>query len=157
MSQLTEPPETLDHAIDQLEAAMVRAGGPKPEIRVEHAFTPGLYRRTCHIPAGTLLTSMEHRTAHPFVITRGRVKVVSGTEQAVTYEAPHHGITQPGTRRMLHAETDTTWTTYHVTDETDVEKIGEQILEPNTNPHLLDPGTTGEGWRESNPTNLPDA
>lgn len=136
---------------------MVAAGGPKPDIQVTHAFTPGLYIRTCRIPAGALLTSMMHRTEHPFVITEGRIRVISEHEPSVTYQAPHHGITKPGTRRMLFAEEETVWTTYHVTDETDVEKIGEQILAPNTNPLLAGTPETGEGWRESNPKPLPDA
>jgi hypothetical protein len=32
-------------------------------------------------------------------------------------------------KRVIYAVTDTVWTTYHPTDETNPEKIAEQILE----------------------------
>jgi len=77
-----------------------------------------------------MLTSMVHKTQHPFVISQGSVKVTSDNEGSVIYEAPFTGITEPNTRRALHALTDVIWTTFHVTNETDVAKIGEEILEP---------------------------
>ncbi len=122
--------------IDQLEAAML--DGVPVEMPVTHRFTPGLYIREISIPAGTLLTSALHWTEHPFVISKGRIEVVSETEGRVVYEAPHTGITKPGTRRALYALTDTIWTTFHATDETDVEKICATILGPHENPLLPD-------------------
>ena len=101
-----------------------------------HRFTKGMYIREIQIPAGTMLTSMTHKTEHPFVISDGVIKVTSDNEGSVIYEAPHTGITKPNTRRALHALTDVVWTTFHVTDETDVEKICEQILEPINTDHL---------------------
>lgn len=122
--------------IDQLEAAMVC--GVPVEMPVTHRFTPGLYIREIFIPAGTLLTSAVHWTEHPFVISKGRIEVISEAEGRVVYEAPHTGITRPGTRRALHALTDTVWTTFHATDETDVGKICAAILAPHQNPLLPD-------------------
>lgn len=93
----------------------------------------------------------EHRYEHPFVISQGRIRVTSEKEGCVTYQAPHTGITQPGTRRALYAETDVIWTTFHVTDETDMEKIGQAILVPHFNPLLSDNDPALELWRESIP------
>lgn len=115
--------------------------GIRVEMPVKHRFTPGIYSREIHIPAGTMLTSAIHRTEHPFVISKGRIAVISENEGRVIYEAPHHGVTKPGTRRLLHAETDTVWTTFHATEETDVQKICDTILEPYDNT-LLPPGFT---------------
>lgn len=131
LTYLTQP-----RGLDELEAAIVASDKPRAVCPVTHRFTPGLYIREIHIPAGTLLTSMEHRFEHPFVISQGRIEVFSETEGAVTYDAPHCGITQPGTRRGMLAITDTVWTTFHVTDETDIEIIGEAILAPHHNPLL---------------------
>lgn len=122
--------------LDEAEAAMSRM--PQADCPVTHHFTPGLYIRSIRIPAGTLVTSMEHKTEHPFVITAGRVRVASENEGSVIYEAPHMGITRPGTKRLLHALEDTVWTTFHVTDETDIERIAAEILEPNDNPLITD-------------------
>lgn len=105
-------------------------------FQVTHRFTPGLYIREIFMPAGSLLTSAVHLTCHPFIISRGRLRVISENEGAVEYAAPHTGITQPGTRRVLQVLEDTVWTTFHATEETDVETICNTILAPNDNPLL---------------------
>jgi hypothetical protein len=46
-------------------------------------------------------------------------------EKIVTYTAPYQGITKPGTKRILYNHTDVIWTTFHVSEETDVEKLEE--------------------------------
>lgn len=127
--------------IDSIEARLVEAleiGAKTADIRSSHVFTPGLYIRGCRIPKDTLLVTEIHRTTHPFVVTEGIVHVWTENEGAVRIEAPYHGITTPGTRRVIFTETDTVWTTYHVTEETDVEKIGAEILEQRENPLLGD-------------------
>jgi hypothetical protein len=135
MSEITtqQPKAQL---LDELEVALAQL--PRVELPVTHSFTKGMYIREIQIPAGTMLTSMTHKTEHPFVISEGAIKVTSDNEGSVIYEAPHTGITKPNTRRALHALTDVVWTTFHVTDETDVEKICEQILEPVDLNHLLE-------------------
>jgi len=139
MSEITtqQPKAQL---LDELEVALARL--PRVELPVTHRFTKGMYIREIQIPAGTMLTSMTHKTEHPFVISEGAIKVTSDNEGSVIYEAPYTGITKPNTRRALHALTDVVWTTFHVTDETDVEKICEQILEPHDTSHILE--ATGE-------------
>jgi len=133
MSELTSSQE-IKETIDQFEAALTEY--PAVDCPVVHRFTPGLYIREIFIPAGTMLTSAEHKKEHPFVITKGEIEVISENEGAITYLAPFHGITKPGTRRMLRAITDTIWTTYHVTQETDLDKIAEDIIAPHSNPLL---------------------
>lgn len=140
--------KAMNQQLDELESVLTEY--PKAELPVTHRFTPGIYIREIFIPAGTMLTSMEHKTEHPFVISQGKIIVTSENEGKVVYEAPFTGITKPGTRRALFAETDVVWTTFHATEETDVEKIGETILEPHENLLLTDP-KSAQGWRESLP------
>lgn len=135
--------------LDRLELSMSEME-PR-QMPVIHRFTPGLYIREIYIPAGTLVTSMEHRTTHPFVISKGRIAVISANEGRVVYEAPHTGITEPGTRRALFAETDTIWTTFHVTDKTDVEEIGNEILEPHVNPLIAAGHPALNQWKRELP------
>lgn len=134
--------QPIKPALDALEAAMMDC--ERTEIPCEHRFAPGLYIREVTIPAGTTVMSMQHKTEHPFVISKGRILVTSENEGAVEYAAPHTGITKPGTRRALHALEETVWTTFHATEETDVEKICLEILEPQKNPKL-------NQWKESLP------
>ena len=120
--------------LNDLEVALAKL--PRVEMPVTHRFTKGMYIREIQIPAETMLTSMTHKTEHPFVLSKGKIMVTSDNEGSVIYEAPYTGITKAGTRRALHALTDVVWTTFHVTDETDVEKICEQILEPVDTKHI---------------------
>lgn len=142
MTALSEPDE-----FDRLEAAM--QGGPPMECTVIDHWADGIYIRECRFKAGTIGTSMIHNTTHPFVVAKGRVKVVSRNEGAVIYEAPHFGITLPGTRRMLLALEDTVWLTFHANPDNgrDVAAIAARILAPHQNP-LLPPGAVPE-WRKS--------
>lgn len=100
---------------------------PQVEMPVKHTFTPGLYTRQILMPAGTLLTSRIHLFEHPFVIAAGCVSVWGDETGWKTYRAPYLGITLPATRRVLYIHEDTTWLTFHVTTETDPDKIGLQI------------------------------
>jgi len=116
----------------------------KVDVACRHRFTPGMYIREVTMPTGLLVVSMKHLTEHPFVISKGRVKVFSENEGAVIYEAPYTGITQADTQRALLILEETVWTTFHATDETDVEKIVSEITEPNED-RLLNQ------WRDSLP------
>ena len=44
--------------------------------------------------------------------------------------APFMGETIPGTKRVIYAETDCVWITYHPTELTDIEEIEKALLEP---------------------------
>ena len=134
MNDITINASSKDELLDDLEVALAQL--PRVELPVTHRFTKGMYIREIQIPAGTMLTSMTHKTQHPFVISKGSIMVTSDHEGGVVYEAPYTGITEPNTRRALHAITDVVWTTFHVTEETDVEKICDQILEPKDMNHI---------------------
>ena len=147
--------------VDELEKAMAEAiaNGAKPAaIKAVHHFAPGVYMRECHIPAGTCLTSAIHLTEHPFIISDGEIAVISENEETVTYIAPHHGITLPGTRRLLIAKMDTIWTTIHANPDNgqDIAAIGARILDDRPNP-LIPPNhpALDHGW-QSQPHNLPE-
>lgn len=101
---------------------------PQQLAPLSHIFTPGLYTRILKMPAGMMLTSRIHMIEHPFVIVEGVIRVWTLETGWVTFRAPHMGITKPGTRRVLEAIEDTTWLTFHATNETDVEKIEASIF-----------------------------
>lgn len=97
---------------------------------VTHHFAPGNYAREMLIPAGMAIIGKIHKHAHVNVISQGEIHVVTefGTKRL---KAPLTFISQPGTKRCVYAITDTVWTTIHPTDETDLEKIEEQVIAPN--------------------------
>ena len=115
-------------------------------IPVRHSFTgsaengTGIYARTVVMPAGSIVVSEVHLTEHPYVITRGKVRVLTAdNHKGVLLEAPFHGVTKPGTRRLLLVEEETEWTTFHATPLTDPEEIGRQILLQTPCPGLPQP------------------
>ncbi len=121
--------EVMDR-FDEIEKAI--ASLPPVEMPVRHIFTPGLYTREIFMPAGTVVTSKIHKTRHPYVISQGLVTVRSdsGLDRLM---APWTGITEPGTKRVIYVEQDTIWTTFHVTEKTDVLEIERDIIEPWVN------------------------
>lgn len=112
--------------IDQLEQEIAKM--ETVTFPVRHLFTTGLYCREITMPAGSFLTSKIHMTQHPFVISKGKVVVWDAEHGSVELSAPYFGVTHPGTRRVLYVLEDCIWTTFHVTNETDVDKIGESII-----------------------------
>ena len=97
------------------------------ECPVTHHFTEGNYAREMFIKEGTLIVGKIHKHPHVNVISQGSCIVV--TEQgSETLEAPLTFISQAGTKRTVLALTDVVWTTVHPTNETDLEKIEDEVI-----------------------------
>lgn len=94
-----------------------------------HRFTPGLYVREIFMPKGVYVIGKQHKTEHPYVVSKGRAAVWTEEQGVVEIKAPFCGITKPGTRRILYILEDCVWTTFHPTTETDLEKIEAAIIE----------------------------
>lgn len=128
-------------AIDAFETALIR--GVPVVCPLEHEWVPGMYIRRIVMPAGSIITSKVHRTRHPYVVTRGHCKVwIDGTGWVDIF-APHQGITEPGTRRVLFIIQETEWTTYHPATEAEVaarsvDMVEARIIEPRGE-HLVLP------------------
>lgn len=129
--ELVQQMEKVYQQVDEIEKIL--APHPVIECPVTHRFTPGLYIREIFMPAGLICTSQIHRTRHPYVISKGQLLVFTPQEGTVRLNAPFTGITEPGTKRVLLIEEDTIWTTFHVTEKTDVAEIAKDILHPRQN------------------------
>ncbi|MFM0501874.1 SET domain-containing protein-lysine N-methyltransferase [Paraburkholderia caffeinilytica] len=87
------------------------------------------------VPAGVVVTGAVHRHEHLCTVSKGRI-AVSTDEGMREISAPCTIVSKAGTKRVGYAIEETVWTTYHVTNETDVDKIIEEITE-STNAELL--------------------
>lgn len=123
--------------IDQLEKVMLD-NFPMVECPLTHRFTDGLYVREIFMPAGSLITSKIHNTQHQYFVLKGKVVVwIDGEEQII--EAPHIGITEPNTQRVLYVVEDCIWATSHPNPNNEtVEQIEERILAKHDNVLLSD-------------------
>ena len=113
-------------AVAQIEDAM--QGMPPAFLPIKHYFANGMYAREMTMPAGAIVTGAIHKTTHFCILSQGRVHVMSedGIEELV---APAIIISQPGTKRAIHALEDTVWTNIHATNETDLDKLVEELTE----------------------------
>lgn len=118
---------------------------PQVECPLVHRFSDGMYIREIHMPAGIIVTSRTHKTQHPFVISKGVVEVIREDGSRETLQAPHTGITEAGTRRILLVHSDTVWSTFHITAKTDPVEIEDEItyMENNLLPEGFQQGYLG--------------
>jgi hypothetical protein len=99
---------------------------------LKHSYGDGCYIRQIFMPKGTLITSKIHKVTHPYFVMTGKASVA--TEDGIeVIQAPFQGMTQAGTKRALYIHEDMIWITVHVTDETDLDKIEEEIIAKDFN------------------------
>lgn len=121
-----KPLNELSHRdiVTALELEMFKL--PQLALPVTHYFTPGLYARELFIPAGTFLTGKIHKHEHLCVMSQGDMTVL--LENGIRrIQAPFTCKSPPGTKRIAYAHSDTIWTTFHATTETDIDKIEELL------------------------------
>ena len=103
--------------------------GQLPQVMPEvvHHFADGCYAREARMKKGTLGVGALHKTKHHFVLSKGMVLVKNGNTDEI-FQAPYHGITKAGDKRSIYAMEDSVWTTFHVTDLTNIDAIADLIL-----------------------------
>jgi hypothetical protein len=102
---------------------------PYVEIETAHLIAPGLYARTIKIPAGTVLTGYKHKTANISIVSKGLINIFNTIGQKVnTFKAGDIFVSQPDAQRAGFALEDTVWTDIHATNETDLDKIAEDLV-----------------------------
>lgn len=126
--------EEVQRRIDDLESSL-RVGidcGALVDIpqQLRHIFTPGLYVRELTLPRGSIVVTKIHNTEHPFVVSKGVVRVFVEGIGWQTITAPYLGITKPLTRRVALVVEDCVWTTFHPTDKTTPEEVEAEIISP---------------------------
>lgn len=123
---LTAPPETMRQKVERLEREIAQT--EPVDCPVVHHFAPGLYAREMTIPAGTILTGAVHKTEHLSIISAGRILVTTddGVKEIC---APYTFVSKAGAKRAGVALETTVWTTLHVTEETDLDKLCLELTE----------------------------
>lgn len=99
------------------------------DVPVEHHFAPSIYVRQMNAKAGTLVVSKMHRTEHIIIFLTGSVSVL--TENGIEHiQAPFIQKTVKGTKRVGYFHEDTSCITIHQTNETDLERIEDEVIVP---------------------------
>jgi hypothetical protein len=96
--------------IYRLEAELLKL--PQVDMPVDHDFCNGLYARTMHIPAGTILTGAVHREESFFLVRKGEL-IVSTDDGPLTLRSGDMSVSKIGTKRAGITLTDVEVTTFH--------------------------------------------
>lgn len=138
MSEITEQHREIAVVVRaelmKLEAAMKReiAEGRleafDSNANLQHVFAPGAYGRTLSFPKGTVIVGKIHKHAHLNILSKGDVLVLTESGGLERLVGPLTMVSPPGTKRAVYALEDTVWTTVHLTDETDLEKIEDHVI-----------------------------
>jgi len=99
---------------------------PQVDLPIEHFFIPGVYARQMTIFEGTALVGRVHKHPCINIVSKGKITVTTDTGVR-TIEAPYTFTSPAGTKRAGYAHEETIWTTVHLTDETDVDKIEDAL------------------------------
>ncbi len=120
---------------DQLEAKIAQL--PPVELTPVHHFAPGVYVRELFIPAGTAVTGKLHKTKHVLILASGDATIydnVNGGTKRI--KGPFITTSEIGAHRAVYAHEDCVFITVHPTDETDLAKIEDEVIEKRENPLL---------------------
>lgn len=126
---LTIAPEIREKIVsfEQLLRQALEQEYTEADCPLTHHFAPGAYGREIFIPQGSIVIGKIHKHAHLNILSQGSVSVLT-EDGPQEFSAPRTWVSTPGTKRVVFAHTDVRWTTVHVTDETDLEKIEECVI-----------------------------
>lgn len=100
------------------------------EELTSHFFAPGCYARMLFIPKGDVAIGKIHKTDHFNIICKGKVSV-STEDGPLIVDAtarPQIVVSGTGVKKAVYAIEDTWWINIHVTDETDLDKIEDEVI-----------------------------
>jgi hypothetical protein len=103
---------------------------PQVECPLKHNFAPGVYLREIFMPAGSIVIGRIHRTEHFNVIVSGLCSIVHDDGSHEYLRGPMTFVSKAGVQKILYIHEDTIWQTIHPTDETDLERLDEMLIEP---------------------------
>lgn len=100
---------------------------PQLEAPVKHHFSKGVYVREIFMPKGMIIVGKIHKTRHLNIVSQGRCTVVTPTRK-FEVEAPCTFESIEGEQKVVYMHEDVVWSTVHVTNETDLEKIEKECI-----------------------------
>ncbi len=131
-TDLTEPQvpwkDKIAYLIDKM-GALPQQGCP-----LKHYFAPGVYIREIFMSAGSVVIGKIHKTEHFNIIQRGVVSLVSEDGSREMLTGPVTFVSKAGVQKVLYIHEDTVWSTVHITEERNLEKLEEQLIEKQDYP-----------------------
>ena len=126
---------SIRQKILNLQSSMVSMESAESKCELKHTFSKGAYARQLSMPKDILIVGKIHKHGHLNIVSKGRVLVVTEFEEIEidASKEPYTFTSEPGTKRVVYTLEDTVWTTIHLTEETDLEKIENEIIAKDYN------------------------
>jgi hypothetical protein len=115
-------------------AAIIGGLGEMPQVEcpLKHYFAPGTYIREIFMPAGAVVVGKIHKTEHFNIIQRGAVSLIGADGTTQFLRGPVTFVSKAGVQKVLYIHEDTVWSTVHLTDERDLDRLEAQLIEPDS-------------------------
>ena len=113
--------------IEKVEELML-LHGTDVECTLKHIFSKGVYVREITMPSNSIVLGAEHTTTHLNIISKGACILLDlDTGDQTDIVAPMTFESASGVRKLLYIVEECVWSTVHVTEETDVDKLEQQL------------------------------
>ena len=106
----------------------IMSGTFEIDLGIKHNFSDGLYVKEMFVPKGFTVGQHAHKFSHLSILAKGKVIVKTDTSE-VNYEAPACLDIKEGVNHAIEALEDTIWYCIHATNETDIDKIDNILIE----------------------------
>jgi hypothetical protein len=107
---------------------------PQAKCPLKHYFAPGVYIREIFMPKDSAIIGKIHKTEHFNIIQQGCVTLIGADGDRTMLRAPYTFVSKPGVQKVLYIHEDTIWSTVHLTEERDLEKLEAALIEPDDYP-----------------------
>jgi quercetin dioxygenase-like cupin family protein len=106
-------------------------------LPLTHTFSDGVYAREIFMPKGMIVVGHTHKTKHLNIVSTGKAKVwYNGSVKEIT--APYTFESEANKRKVLYIEEDMFWTTIHITNETDILKLENDLIDKSIDKKEID-------------------
>jgi hypothetical protein len=121
-------------------ATLMRGMGEMPQVPcpLNHYFAPGVYIREIFMPAGSIVIGKIHKTEHFNIIQKGSVTLIAEDGSHKSLQGPCTFVSKAGVQKLLYIHEDTVWSTVHLTEERDLDKLEALLIEPDDSYPKLD-------------------
>lgn len=116
----------MNYHVEKIAQSLLDLNSPV-EMPVKHHHSPGMYAREIFMPAGTVIVGKVHKQRHLNIVQSGLVTIITPYRKFLV-AGPCTFESFEGEQKVGIVHEDCIWTTIHATDETDVDKIVDEIV-----------------------------
>ena len=114
--------------IPNIQETLLKEGSIREAPPTVHQFGKGVYIREITMPTDSIILGAVHTTKHYNIISKGSCILLDEEGSSTYIEAPCTFESQTGVQKLLYIVDECVWSTIHVTEETDVSKLEDELF-----------------------------